>query len=108
MLDVVSTRNDEVANYPNVSLSPCCIPFHILTSYQPFQGINSGAFGESNVTWISLVDGSTAKENIPLGPLFVKSRGLDVIVAIDTSGDDENKWPKCVLPPPILTFRDPD
>jgi len=32
-------------------------------------------------------------ENIPLGPLFVKARGLDVIIAADASADDTNNWP---------------
>jgi len=34
---------------------------------------------------------------MPLSPLFVKARGLDVIVAVDASSDDSNFWPKYVF-----------
>jgi lysophospholipase len=61
---------------------------------QPFQGINPGVYQDSSSTWIELVDGATNKENVPLGPLFIKARHLDVIVAIDGSADDADNWPQ--------------
>jgi len=61
---------------------------------QPFQGINPTVYHDSNSTWIELVDGGLNKENVPLGPLLVKARHLDVIVAIDASADDSDNWPQ--------------
>ena len=93
MLSAVTTRANDVANYPNVCSypSPARITPHI--AFQPFQGLNPGVFQDSDSKWIELVDGSTNKENIPIGPLLIKARNLDVIVAIDTSADDADNWP---------------
>ena len=63
-------------------------------SSQPFQGVNPGVYQESNTTWIELVDGGLNDENLPLGPLLVKARHLDVVVAIDASSDDSDNWPQ--------------
>jgi len=65
-----------------------------LTLPQPFQGISPGIFQDSNTTSLSLVDGGENKEVVPLGPLLVKARHLDVIVAIDASSDDSDNWPQ--------------
>jgi len=65
-------------------------------AFQPFQGINPGTFQDSESKWIELIDGATNKENVPLGPLFIKARHLDVIVAVDASADDVDNWPMCV------------
>jgi lysophospholipase len=75
----VRTRGDDVANWPN-----------------PFNGLKSDTYQDTKATWIELIDGASNGENIPYGPLFVKSRGLDVIVTIEGSADDTNNWPKCV------------
>lgn len=75
------TRADDVANWPN-----------------PFHGLKPDTFEDSGSTWLELIDGASNGENIPYGPLFVKSRGLDVIVTIEGSADDPNNWPKCVFP----------
>ncbi|KAJ7123198.1 phospholipase B [Mycena epipterygia] len=72
----VRTRADDVANWPN-----------------PFNGLKSSTFQDSGSTWLELIDGASNGENIPYGPLFVKSRGLDVIVTIECSADDPNFWP---------------
>lgn len=40
-----------------------------------------------------LVDGSEDEQNIPLIPLLQKSRGLDVVFALDFSADTEENWP---------------
>lgn len=61
---------------------------------QPFQGINPGVFQDSNSTWLELVDGGLNKEAIPLSPLLVKARHVDVIVTIDASSDDSDNWPE--------------
>jgi lysophospholipase len=75
----VRTRADDVANWPN-----------------PFNGIKGSTFQDSDKTWLELIDGASNGENIPYGPLFVKARGLDVIVTIEGSADDPNNWPKWV------------
>ncbi|KAF9227378.1 phospholipase B [Gyrodon lividus] len=72
----VQSRSLNVANWPNA-----------------FQGVNPGTFQDSSSEWLSLVDGSSNLEQIPLGSLFVKARAMDVVVAIDASSDDPNRWP---------------
>ncbi|KAF5367448.1 hypothetical protein D9758_003652 [Tetrapyrgos nigripes] len=72
----VRTRADDVANWPN-----------------PFQGLKDGVYQDSGATWLSLIDGASNIENIPLGPLFVKERGLDVVVTLDGSADTSQSWP---------------
>lgn len=42
------------------------------------------------------MDGGSNLEQIPFGGLLVKSRGIDVVVAVDASADDPNRWPKYV------------
>ena len=96
MLSAVASRADDVANYPNV----CSYPYPAWISphfaFQPFQGINPGIFQDSDSKWIELVDGSTNKENIPIGPLLIKARNVDVIVAVDAGAEDSDNWPMYV------------
>ncbi|KIY53628.1 hypothetical protein FISHEDRAFT_32937 [Fistulina hepatica ATCC 64428] len=66
----------DVANYPN-----------------PFEGIASSTFQDTNSTRLELIDGGLNGENIPLSPLLVKARSLDTIVAVETSADTEENWP---------------
>ena len=61
---------------------------------QPFMGINPGVYQDFNSTSLSLVDGGEDREVVPLAPLLVKARNLDVIVAIDASSDDSDNWPE--------------
>jgi len=63
---------------------------------QPFQGINPGVYQDSYSTFLELVDGGDDEEVVPLGPLLVKARKIDVIVAIDASSDDADNWPQYV------------
>lgn len=42
--------------------------------------------------YIDLVDGGEANQNIPLEPLYQSARGLDMVMAVDGSGDVTN-WP---------------
>ncbi|KIY70403.1 hypothetical protein CYLTODRAFT_451708 [Cylindrobasidium torrendii FP15055 ss-10] len=79
VLDDFQTRNKDVANWRN-----------------PFKGISNSTFTETAEDWLSLVDGGLNGENIPLGPLFVKERGLDVIVAVDASADSDDDFPTCM------------
>jgi lysophospholipase len=77
-LKEVRTRADDVANWPN-----------------PFDGIKADTFQDANSAWLELIDGSSNLENVPYNPLFVKSRGLDVIVTLEGSSDTTNNFPKC-------------
>ncbi|TDL25988.1 phospholipase B [Rickenella mellea] len=82
LLQSFRTRADDVANWPN-----------------PFQSIKPDTFEDSNSGWLELIDGSSNLENVPLGTLFVKARGLDVIVGVDASADDPtNAWPNGTSP----------
>ncbi|KAJ3553109.1 hypothetical protein NP233_g12725 [Leucocoprinus birnbaumii] len=82
----VRTRADDVANWPN-----------------PFSGIKLSTFQDANASWIELLDGSSNNENVPYGPLFVRARGLDVIVTLESSADDANNFPNGTGP--IFTKR---
>ncbi len=61
---------------------------------QPFQGVNPDVYQDSESTILELVDGGDAGEVVPLAPLLVKLRQLDVIVAVDASSDDADHWPQ--------------
>ncbi|KAF9461302.1 phospholipase B [Collybia nuda] len=77
----VRTRADDVANWPS-----------------PFNGLKSATFEDSNKTWLELLDGASNNENVPYAPLFVKARGMDVIVTIEGSSDDPNNFPNGTSP----------
>lgn len=72
---ITSDRND-VSEVPN--------PF---IGYRP----DSNHFKDQNK--LALVDGGEANHNVPLEPLFQPSRGLDMVFAVDASGDTESGWP---------------
>lgn len=57
-----------------------------------FQGIAPKTFLDSNQTVLSLVDGGEDGQVIPIQPMLVKSRGVDVVIAIDAAADTENNW----------------
>ncbi|KAI0063507.1 phospholipase B [Artomyces pyxidatus] len=75
-LQDVDTRADDVANWPN-----------------PFQNISASTFQDTNQDYLQLIDGGLNLENVPLGPMFVKARGMDFIVAVDSSFDTTDTWP---------------
>lgn len=56
----------------------------------PFFGVANGTFIDTNEEFIGLVDGGEDGEIIPLQPLLVKARNVDVIFAIDGSSDNDN------------------
>ena len=53
---------------------------------------------DTNQDYLDMIDGGSNGENVPLGPLFVKSRDLEVIVAVDATSNDDNNWPSYVSP----------
>ncbi|EIW85716.1 lysophospholipase [Coniophora puteana RWD-64-598 SS2] len=56
----------------------------------PFYGVASDTFGASKQSNLHLVDGGEDGQVIPLQPLLVKARGIDVIVAIDVNNAENN------------------
>lgn len=50
----------------------------------PFLGVAPGTFLDSKQALLKLVDGGEDGEVIPIQPLLVKARGIDVIIAIDS------------------------
>ncbi|KAG7448332.1 phospholipase B [Guyanagaster necrorhizus] len=76
LLEDVRTRDDDVANWPN-----------------SFRNVAPSTFVDTNSDWLELIDGGSNGEVVPFNPLLVKARGLDIIVGIDSSADDENNWP---------------
>lgn len=59
----------------------------------PFKGVNAGTFQDSSSDQLELLDGGSNGEKTPLSSLLVNARGLDVVVVIDGSADDQNYWP---------------
>ncbi|KAF9061929.1 lysophospholipase [Rhodocollybia butyracea] len=59
----------------------------------PFFGIAPSTFVDSNNTELNLIDGGFNGEGLPLNPLLVKARGVEVIVAVEASADTEDNWP---------------
>ncbi|KAL6695306.1 lysophospholipase [Trichoderma pleuroticola] len=72
----VGTNNRDIANWPN-----------------PFFGYNSSGNPNANSTVLALVDGGEDLQNIPLHPLLLEEREVDVIFAVDGSADTATLWP---------------
>ncbi|KIP06142.1 hypothetical protein PHLGIDRAFT_468918 [Phlebiopsis gigantea 11061_1 CR5-6] len=58
----------------------------------PFVGVAPTTYLDSSETQIALVDGGIDGQVIPIQPLLVKARDVDVIVAIDASADTEDNF----------------
>jgi lysophospholipase len=63
------------------------VEYDIASWPNPFYGIAPDTFINSAQTNLNLVDGGEDGEVIPLQPLLVKARGVDVIFAIDATDD---------------------
>ena len=50
----------------------------------PFFGVANTTFIDSSQTVLSMVDGGEDGQIIPIQPLLVKARNMDVIIAIDS------------------------
>ncbi len=59
-----------------------------------FRNVAPSTFADTNSDWLELIDGGSNGEVVPFSPLLVKARGLDVIVGVDSSADDDNNWPR--------------
>ena len=76
ILESVGNDNNDIADY----------------SPNPFFGVNPDTSRNANSTGLTLVDGGSDLQNIPLHPLIQPERSVDVIFAIDSSADTAN-WP---------------
>ncbi|EXL67132.1 phospholipase A2 [Fusarium oxysporum f. sp. conglutinans race 2 54008] len=54
---------------------------------------NSKNNSNANTTILTLVDGGEDLQNIPLHPLLLSERKVDVIFAVDGSADTQTRWP---------------
>ena len=95
----VTTRSNDVANWPNVSpRPPAPVPAHARA--QPFQNVSPATYQDAGAAWLDLFDGGENAANVPLDPLFLRARALDVVVALDTTAETTNgtkfNFPKCV------------
>jgi len=59
------------------------VEYDVASWPNPFYGVAPATFIDSAQTNLNLVDGGEDGEVIPLQPLLVKARGVDVIFAID-------------------------
>jgi lysophospholipase len=72
----IGLGNKDIASWPN--------PF---LNWKPAINLNA------NSTILTLVDGGEDLQNIPLHPLTLRLRKVDVILAIDSSADTPTRWP---------------
>ena len=72
----VGQENRDIAQWPN-----------------PFFQHNSDHNINANASILTLVDGGEDLQNIPLHPLTLPQRRVDVILAVDSSADSSTKWP---------------
>ncbi|WBW71098.1 phospholipase Plb2 [Schizosaccharomyces osmophilus] len=49
--------------------------------------------GLTTAPYVDLYDGGADKQNIPVWPLLQPERRVDVVLALDASGDTDNNWP---------------
>jgi len=75
-LKQLGDENRDIASWPN--------PFY---RYNPSNNTNA------NTTLLTLVDGGEDLQNIPLHPLILPERQVDVIFAVDGSADTTTLWP---------------
>ena len=75
-LEEIGDDNNDIADWPN-----------------PFFGFNNDTNLSSGSRRLTLVDGGLDAQNVPLEPLLVPERAVDVIFAVDSSMDTESQWP---------------
>ncbi|KAL6862105.1 lysophospholipase [Trichoderma novae-zelandiae] len=72
----VGSQNGDIASWPN-----------------PFFRYNASVNVNANTTVLALVDGGEDLQNIPLHPLLLAEREVDVVFAVDGSADTATLWP---------------
>jgi lysophospholipase len=95
LLEDVRTKDDDVANWPKFVPLAFFVQGWLLTGRQtsPFKGVATSTFQDPSSDNLEMVDGGSNGEVIPIGPLLVKARGMDVVIAVDGGADDDDNWP---------------
>jgi lysophospholipase len=93
-LDTADHVPDAVRNFARTVLEKFGRANNDIADYSPnpFLGFRNSS-SSSRVGRLTLVDGGSDLQNIPLHPLIQPERHVDVIFAIDSSADTENYWP---------------
>lgn len=82
----VSDNDDDIASYrPN--------PFLGYNAAGPSTDGGGGAGSLAGSAELSLVDGASDGQNVPLQPLIQPARRVDVVFAVDSSADTKYHWP---------------
>ncbi|ORY80202.1 AMP-binding domain-containing protein [Leucosporidium creatinivorum] len=92
--NLISTLLSDITDIQTVDYAVPLVS-NILNSFFGFvpEGQGSAPFESNNNTVLEVTDGGENGENVPLGPLLVKARELDIILAIDASADTDFFWP---------------
>jgi lysophospholipase len=83
---LVSAINDTLSNLSSDERDVALWP-------NPFYKYNPSEYVNSSDTELTLVDGGESLQNIPLHPLLLTARHVDVIFAVDGSADTKTNWP---------------
>ncbi|RKK80371.1 hypothetical protein BFJ71_g15933 [Fusarium oxysporum] len=85
-LEDIGEENRDIASWPNP-----------LYKYNPRNNSNADS------TILALVDGGEDLQNMPLHPLILSDRQVDVIFAVDGSADTKTQWPNGTTP--VATYQ---
>ena len=72
-----------VIQFINESFPQPVVELDVVPIPNPFFGVANGTFIDSSRSVLSMADGGEDGEVIPIQPLLVKAREVDVIIAID-------------------------
>ncbi|KAG1736436.1 lysophospholipase catalytic domain-containing protein [Suillus paluster] len=83
----LSTTYGPILSLMESILPEAKVEYDVASWPNPFYGVAPDTFIDSAQTNLNMVDGGEDGEVIPLQPLLVKARGVDVIFAIDATND---------------------
>ncbi|KAH9476207.1 Lysophospholipase 3 [Psilocybe cubensis] len=87
------TQEGALINVINATFpSPVSVRLDSAALPNPFKGVNPRTYPSSSESYLSLVDGGSNGEVLPLQPLIMRSRGVDVIYAVDAPADLPNSY----------------
>ncbi|ORY72587.1 lysophospholipase catalytic domain-domain-containing protein [Leucosporidium creatinivorum] len=83
---LVTLYEASFTSQPNQQLDISAIP-------SPFEGVHRNTYEDSDQTQLRLMDGGMNGEVVPIYPLAVKKRGVDVLIAADATADSATQSP---------------
>ncbi|KAI5474485.1 hypothetical protein MNV49_003208, partial [Pseudohyphozyma bogoriensis] len=91
-LQLIDTLGDDITSIqsPNYSIP---LVANWPNSFYNFAPADGQAFESAGENILQITDGGENGENVPIAPLLVKARNLDIILAIDASADTNQYWP---------------